>query len=119
MSKTKRIIIKTAGPIRPKSMIYGPILTPYLERIETVVALVAQKYDVYEILENGKEVKLTLLNVNKDNNKADEEAPKAPEKKQNVPVVENKNKNQQKQQQPKQEVVDPSNNKVEDTVVKK
>lgn len=119
----KKIIIDSQGPIYPKGGMYGPFLTPFKERIETVVALVIQKYNVYEILNDGTKVQLTLQNVNQDLNEK-VKAPEAPKNEQqnnggNKGGNKGNNKNPQSQPPKKEEVVDPSNKKVEDTVVSK
>lgn len=120
--KHKNIIINTAGPIRLKSGIFGPILTPYKEKIETVVALVTHGYNVFEVLENGEKVKLTLQNANKDlNAEIKVTTPPVAQK----PVTNTKPEATQQpatttpKEEKKEEKVDPSNKTVADTAKKK
>jgi hypothetical protein len=64
----KRIVIKYNGPIYPKAGVYGPIDIPYLEDHQTIFALLVQNYPVYEVLDNGEELRLTIANFEADNN---------------------------------------------------
>ena len=80
--KSKKIIIDSQGPINPLGGAYGPVLTPFIAPMSTINALVAFKYNVFEVLESGKKVKLTYDNLNLDNNAqaaTDKEATKAPQ----------------------------------------
>ena len=63
----KKIKILTSGPIRAKGLIYGPVLTPFMENEDTIFALLAAGVDVVEVLPDGKEVKLTVMNFKEDN----------------------------------------------------
>lgn len=65
--ETKRIVIPYNGPIYPKGGVYGPINTPYVENVRTIGVLLLNNYPVEEVLDNGKRVKLTLQNYDKDN----------------------------------------------------
>lgn len=80
----KKIVIKSAGPIAPLGGVYGPILTPYSETLQTINTLITFKYDVHEVLPDGKHVKLTFRNLNLDNSVKEE--PKAPSKPVTEPV---------------------------------
>lgn len=116
----KKIVINTAGPISLKSGIYGPILTPYKERIETVVALVTHGYNVLEVLENGEQVKLTLQNVNKNLNA--EIKVNTPPVTPQTPAGNTKpegNKGPEATTPAKEEKIDPSNSKIADNTKKK
>lgn len=65
----KKIVVETFGmiPLNCKGGIMGPILTPFLEDIETIRHLVATRFLVKEVLEDGTKVPLTLYNYDKDN----------------------------------------------------
>lgn len=67
MENFKRVKIYTQGMIEPKGCIYGPILTPYKEKLETIFNLISANYHVVEVLPDGKEVILTTSNYDKDN----------------------------------------------------
>lgn len=64
----KRIKIFTKGILPLKGNITGPILTPYMENVDTIFKLVAAGINVYEVLDNNNQVKLTIHNFDKDNN---------------------------------------------------
>lgn len=65
----KKIVVETFGmiPLNCKGGIMGPILTPFFEDIETIRHLVATRYLVKEVLDDGTKVPLTLYNYDKDN----------------------------------------------------
>lgn len=65
--ETKRIVIPHNGPIYPKGGVFGPINTPYVEKVSTIGVLLLNNYPVEEVLDNGERVKLTLQNYDKDN----------------------------------------------------
>lgn len=62
MAKTKLITIPHVGPIYPKSGIFGPIETPYVEDISVIGTLLMKNYPVIEHREDGEQVELTLAN---------------------------------------------------------
>lgn len=66
---SKNIVIETFGmiPLNCSGGIMGPILTPFEADIETVRELVAKRFIVKEVLEDGTKVLLTLYNYDKDN----------------------------------------------------
>lgn len=113
MSK-KMIKIPSSGPIRARSFIAGPILTPYKEDVRTIGAMINDGVTVIEVLDNGTELPLTLVNFNKDNNPKEvvaEEVKTAPAaqvqtqqpQKQAQQQHQNQNKNQQQQQNKSQQ----------------
>ena len=65
----KKIVVETFGmiPLNCKGGIMGPILTPFFEDIETIRHLVATRYLIKEVLDDGTKVPLTLYNYDKDN----------------------------------------------------
>lgn len=67
MSNRKKIVIPHRGPIMAKGGIYGPILTPYLEELHLIQALIIGRVKVEEVLSNGMHIPLDLTNYNKDN----------------------------------------------------
>ena len=64
--RRKKIIIPFDGYIRVKG-IYGPVDIPYMETIENIGSMLAHRIPVYECLSNGKKLKLTFGNCDKDN----------------------------------------------------
>ena len=73
----KKIKILTTGAITVKSFINGPVLTPYMEDIATIFAMVSKGVHFVEVCDDGSEVRLTLNNFADDNSKASREAKKA------------------------------------------
>ena len=65
---SKRIKILTSGVIPVKGFFCGPILTPHRETISNIYRLISAGINVVEVLDNGSEVKLTMMNYNIDNN---------------------------------------------------
>lgn len=63
----KKIKILTSGPIRAKGLIYGPVLTPYMETEDNIFTLLAAGVKVVEVLPDKTEVELTLSNFRADN----------------------------------------------------
>lgn len=83
MANTKLITIPHTGPIYPKSGIFGPIETPYVEDVSVIGTLLMKNYPVIEHKENGEQVELTLSNFDNGAIKVVEhtevvDAPKAP-----------------------------------------
>lgn len=71
MESTQRKPIKVLDRkmvLTSRGLVRGPILHPYQEKIDAIFTMLS-KYDanIMEVLPNGKEVKLTLQNFNKDN----------------------------------------------------
>lgn len=58
----RKMVLTSRGLVR------GPILRPYQEKVDAIFTMLS-RYDanIVEVLPNGKEVKLTLQNFNKDN----------------------------------------------------
>lgn len=66
---TKKIVILTSGYIRiDKLCIYGPVLTPYHEKITTIMKLLSDHVKVSEVLDDGTQLELNIGNFNTDNN---------------------------------------------------
>lgn len=63
----KNVIIKDMGPITVLGNISGPILKPFPVKVSDLLHLVVTKYHVFEVLSDGKEVRLTVDNYNKSN----------------------------------------------------
>lgn len=63
----KKIKILTSGPIRAKGLIYGPVLTPFMETEDNIFTLLAAGVRVVEVLPDKTEVELTLSNFRADN----------------------------------------------------
>lgn len=90
----KTITIPDARPIYPLAGgVYGPIETPYRERLSNISLLVFGGYNVVEHV-NGKKIKLTVSNFDTDFTKVEKEpvveAPKqteAPKETTQVPPV--------------------------------
>ena len=70
MATHKRIKILTHGPIRVKGFINGPVLTPYLEDINTIFSMVSQGVHVVEVCNDKTEIRLTANNITEDNTKS-------------------------------------------------
>lgn len=67
--KKKKITIATAGPLRIKGGIRGPIDIPYMEQVSVIAQMLMNKYKVYEHLADGTKVLLTLQNYDTVNDK--------------------------------------------------
>ena len=75
--KTKRIVVKSRGKVlTSRGMCISPIARPYNEKLETIMLMISRyRADVYEVLDDGTEVKLTIQNFDKDNSvKTDDDA---------------------------------------------
>ena len=68
-NKFKMVIIKSSGTVHLLSGIAGPILTPFPCSVDKILQLIRTNINVYEVLSDGTEVKLTLDNFNKINEK--------------------------------------------------
>lgn len=79
----KKIKILTSGPIRAKGLIYGPVLTPFMETEDNIFTLLAAGVEIVEVLPDGKEVKLSMMNFKNDNAFVPDQDPVA-----ETPVVE-------------------------------
>jgi len=90
----KRIKILTKGIITVKGFIYGPVLTPYNEDLDTIFKMLSTGVEVVEVLDDGTEVKLDMMNFNADNVVKDEKkttsrrSHQAEDNKPSEPVVE-------------------------------
>lgn len=62
----KQIVVKNSGYIRPLK-VTGPIDSPIAIPLETIALLLQNGYKVYEVLKNGAEIKLDLINYDKIN----------------------------------------------------
>lgn len=60
--ETKKIKILTSGVIECKGFIYGPVLTPYQETVDTIFTMVSRGIEVVEVLDDGTEVQLSTKN---------------------------------------------------------
>lgn len=69
--KKKKITIETAGPLRIKGGIRGPIEIPYMEEISVIGRMITSGYKVIEHLSDGRKVQLTVQNYNKENGVGD------------------------------------------------
>lgn len=67
MNTKKRIKVLSSGIIRVKGFMYGPILTPYFEDIDTIYAMITSGVKVVEVADDGKEIELTISNIGSDN----------------------------------------------------
>ena len=65
---TKKIKILTSGPITAIGYIWGPVLTPYHEKMNTIFKLLSAGVKLVEVTDDGREVELTLQNYYNDNN---------------------------------------------------
>lgn len=63
----KTIIVKSAGTLPLLSGVAGPILTPFRCKVDTIGHLINTRKEVYEVLEDGTEIKLDKDNFNKEN----------------------------------------------------
>ena len=63
----KKIKILTKGIITVKGFIYGPVLTPYYEDLDTIFEMLSTGIKVVEVLDDGTEVELSIMNFNTDN----------------------------------------------------
>lgn len=66
--KEKKIIVKSVGTINILGGVTGPILKPFIRDTKTIMHLVNTNCDVYEVLNDGTQVKLTMRNFETDNN---------------------------------------------------
>lgn len=64
--RRKKIVIPYNGYIAPLK-INGPVDIPYMETYDNIANLLMAKLPVYEVLNNGKKVKINLLNFDKTN----------------------------------------------------
>ena len=65
--KEKRIMVKSYGHLHLLGGISGPIKTPILLPVTKVLSLINTNADVYEVLDNGAEIKLDSRNYNTKN----------------------------------------------------
>lgn len=70
---TKKIKILTNGPITALGYIWGPVLTPYNEKVSNIFKLLSNGVKVVEVTDGG-DVELTVQNYQKDNSKTSKEA---------------------------------------------
>lgn len=69
--KQKKIIVKSFGLIDALGGVVGPVLAPFkADTIPTIRNLINSRMEVYEILDNGQELKLDIRNFETDNNVA-------------------------------------------------
>ena len=66
--KEKKIIVKSVGTINILGGVTGPILKPFIRDTKTIMHLVNTNCEVYEILNDGSQLKLTMRNYETDNN---------------------------------------------------
>lgn len=64
---TKMIKIKSEKHVYSKGGIYGPVLTPFRETVANIFLMILENIKVVEVLKDGSEVELTIMNFNKEN----------------------------------------------------
>ena len=64
---TKMIKIESEKHVYSKGGIYGPVLTPFRETVANIFLMILENIKVTEVLKDGSEVELTILNFNKEN----------------------------------------------------
>ena len=114
MENSKKIKILTKGVIHSKGLIYGPVLTPYMETLDNIFTLLADGVHIVEVLNDGTELKLDITNFKNDNNFKPEvlkqevvpEDTKDEVKPEEAPVVEADEEATINVEQPVEEVVD-------------
>jgi len=90
--RRKKIVIPYNGYIAPLK-INGPVDVPYMETYDNIGKLLMSKLPVYEVLNNGEKVKITLMNYDKknsedtENSSARSEYNKPYRKKDNKPTI--------------------------------
>lgn len=62
----KKIKIISSGSIRALKNITGPIYNPFITDTTTIINLLFEGHTVIEVLSDGTEVELDILNYNKD-----------------------------------------------------
>lgn len=80
----KKIIVKSAGTLHLLAGATGPILTPFMCKVDTILHLINTRKDVYEVLEDGTEIKLDEVNYNTLNEKVKKEKVEEPKVKKAV-----------------------------------
>lgn len=65
--KEKKIIVKSLGTLDILGGVTGPILKPFIRDTKTILHLVNTGKEVFEILPDGTEIKLTIRNYEIDN----------------------------------------------------
>lgn len=115
----KMITIPHPGPIYGKGGIYGPITTPFLEDVSTIVTILMKGAPVIEHLPDGSTVQLDLTNVRVDHTKKVEKprVPETKQEKQETPVQPPKQNHQQNNE--KQQNTEKNKNISEDEITKK
>lgn len=68
----KKIKVLTSGMLNVPGFFYGPILTPYLEKLSVIYRLVSSGIEVVEVCNDGREVKLDRFNYADDHNVVNE-----------------------------------------------
>lgn len=79
--KRKKIVIESNESITLYGGVYGPINNPFYETIRNISSLISSNIKVCEVLPTGERVRLTLSNLDKDNQIKQQKivAPKEPE----------------------------------------
>lgn len=63
--KEKNIIVKSVGTLDILGGVTGPILKPFKKDVKTIMHLINTGKEVYEVLEDGSQVKLSIRNYDK------------------------------------------------------
>lgn len=72
----KKIIIKGKGRVlTSRGTCITPITRPYYEKLDYIMLMISKfRADVWEVLDDGREVRLTIQNFDKDNSKIENDA---------------------------------------------
>lgn len=110
----KNVKVTTKGPILPLGGIYGPMALPQVMTTHDISVLLQKRYEVVEVLNNGKEVKLSMGNYNVDLNgdggKAVEEIKQPTDEVKSIPPANKREEKEDENQPAKPEVHQPENN---------
>ena len=63
----KKIKVLTGGLLNVPGFLYGPILTPYKEKLSVIYRLIVSGINVVEVCDDGREIVLTRDNYDVDN----------------------------------------------------
>lgn len=72
----KKIVVKGKGRVlTSRGTCITPITRPYYEKLDYIMLMISKfRADVWEVLDDGREVKLTIQNFDKDNSKIENDA---------------------------------------------
>lgn len=93
MAKKLIIVTTRANILTSRGYCIGPILYPFYEETSQILGMISKGADVFEVLSDGKQIKLTNGNFDKDNSVEGTVKTTSPDTNQNKQNVNNYQKN--------------------------